>query len=219
MKKTAGFTLIELLLAIFILTVVVTTIYAAFSGTFRIVKDSEYSGNVYAMARIAMDRLTRDMEGICNYGGNPEFVSRFSDSGDMDSVEVSFRSNTHVSFDENSIAESLLTIVYRLEKDEETDTFVLLREEVLKIRDDINTDDRQKTGFVLCDRIQAVDYKFYDSKGNEYDYWNSSAGPAIQKGKVPTVVYICFYIVNPEDEEQPYTFATKIFIPLSQGAS
>jgi len=36
MQKRNGFTLIEILIAIFILATVLTTVYAAYTGTFRI---------------------------------------------------------------------------------------------------------------------------------------------------------------------------------------
>ena len=36
-----GFTLLEILIATFILAVVMTTVYAAYNGTFPIIKDSE----------------------------------------------------------------------------------------------------------------------------------------------------------------------------------
>jgi prepilin-type N-terminal cleavage/methylation domain-containing protein len=70
-----GFTLVEILIAIFILTTVLTTIYAAYTGTFRIVKDTQYTDDIYSMARRAMKRMTVDLESVCSYRDSFKFAT------------------------------------------------------------------------------------------------------------------------------------------------
>jgi prepilin-type N-terminal cleavage/methylation domain-containing protein len=42
MRRNKGFTLIEILLAIFILGIVLSTVYVSYTGTFRIIRETEY---------------------------------------------------------------------------------------------------------------------------------------------------------------------------------
>ena len=61
-RNTKGFTLFEILIAIFLFTVVLTTIYASYTGTLRVVDTTESQADVYRMARIALERILEDLE-------------------------------------------------------------------------------------------------------------------------------------------------------------
>src|SRR5512145_2687903 len=63
-----GFTLMEILIAIFILGVVLTTIYSAYSGTLRVIKEIEDDSRAYKLARITLDRLNRDISSVLRLG-------------------------------------------------------------------------------------------------------------------------------------------------------
>lgn len=169
------------------------------------------------MARITMDRLIKDLEQIASSQGNPEFISRLPEFGSTEEAEISFRSKAHLTFGGRDMAEGIATIRYRLEKGKENKGYAIMRADILEGRNDQSHPNKNE--FVLCDRIQSIDYKFYDARGNEYKVWNSQAGPGSQKNKAPTIVYIQLNIMNPDNEEQPYVFATKVFIPLDKRES
>jgi len=59
-----GFTLFELLVAIVIFALVLSTIYASATGTFRVVGETESRAEIYRMARIAMERMLEDLESV-----------------------------------------------------------------------------------------------------------------------------------------------------------
>ncbi|MBW1614275.1 MAG: prepilin-type N-terminal cleavage/methylation domain-containing protein, partial [Deltaproteobacteria bacterium] len=54
-NNPSGFTLAEILIAIFLFAVVLTTIYTSYTGTFRVVDETESQAEIYRMARIAME--------------------------------------------------------------------------------------------------------------------------------------------------------------------
>ena len=64
-----GFTLIEIMVAVFILGLVLSTVYAAYSGTMTLVREMEYENNVYKTARTALDRIMRDLSSVQPVGG------------------------------------------------------------------------------------------------------------------------------------------------------
>ncbi len=84
-----GFTLLEILIAIFILGIVLTTIYAAYSGTLTVIKELDDDSRAYQMARITLDRMSRDLSSLQRFGnvfvlqseksriGNREFGSLY----------------------------------------------------------------------------------------------------------------------------------------------
>ena len=59
-----GFTLLEILIAVFILAIVLLTIFTSYTGTFRIIDEAESQADTYGMARIALERMLEDLESI-----------------------------------------------------------------------------------------------------------------------------------------------------------
>ncbi len=59
-----GFTLLEILIAMFIFGVVLTTIFTSYTGTFRIIDETESQTDIYAMARTVMIRMQEDLESV-----------------------------------------------------------------------------------------------------------------------------------------------------------
>lgn len=219
MKRSApGFTLLEILIAVLILSVVVTTIYASFNGTLRVVKNSNDGGGIYAMARTAMDLMTRDLEAMAPYDRKMAFLARRSDCGEKESMDITFRSSAHLSFDENNATGGIADIQYYLKEGEnEGEGYTLMRDDVPVMMGS----DRiaAKAGFAVCKGVQSVIYRFYDASGKEYEKWDSGTGADGQQGKAPAFVAVTLNIINPEAKDKPYSFSTKIYIPLSQGVS
>ena len=75
--------------------------------------------------------------------------------------------------------------------------------------------DRIRQGFVICEGLYSVTYKFTDSSGQGHDSWDSIAGATGEKNKMPTMVSIELKLVNPQDKERPYRFVTKVFLPAA----
>jgi general secretion pathway protein J len=217
MKRTTGFTLIEILIAIFILSVVMSTVYAAYTGTYRIISSSEYQGDIYAMARITLDRMTKDLEAMSRFQDKLEFISRPPELGSRENLEISFRARAHLSFDDANTTGGMTAVRYRVEEDDGGNSYMLYRDEDPILQESVSG--IQKNGFAVCDRIKKVEYKFYDDKGREYESWDSRSTADLQKDQAPVMVSITLYLINPDDEEKPYTFTTRVHIPVNRRAS
>ncbi|MBW2630658.1 MAG: prepilin-type N-terminal cleavage/methylation domain-containing protein [Deltaproteobacteria bacterium] len=204
-----GFTLIEILIAIFILATVLTTVYAAYTGTFKLVKYTRSGDDIYSMARTAIDRMTEDMESVCKYGDSFEFVSGEIETGDF--MELSFLSSSHLNFDDER-SSGIAIINYSVVKDDEKDSYILKR------RDDLyrgGATEENEGGYILCDGLQSLTYKFYDDSEVEYDSWNSKSDLKAQKDKIPAVIFIRMDFINPDNRDKPYIFMTKVFLPMA----
>ena len=214
-SKRNGFTLIEIIIAIFILATVLTTVYAAYTGTFRIVKDTQYADDIYSMARTAMSRMTKDMESVYSSKGSFRFLSRKTETERGEFKELSFLSFAHIDFSDERIS-GAASISYFVEVDAEKDGCILKRKDELYM-DKIEgaEEDSRKGGYALCNRLQSLAYKFYDSKGEEYDSWDSNSDLETQKDSAPSVVSIQMDFINPDDRDRPYRFMTKVFLPMA----
>ena len=210
-SKQKGFTLIEILIAIFILAIVLSTVYAAYTGTFRVIKDTEYGDDIYSMARSAMKRMIEDLESVCKHEDAFKFTSERNEINGKEFTNISFLSSAHLNFDDESPS-GIATINYYIEEDNEKEGYLLLREDLLN-KGEKDEETERKEGFILCDRLQSLTYKFYDGKGNEYDLWDSDSED--QKNIAPSVVSIHLAFINPDDKDDPYRFMTKVFCNCS----
>ena len=209
-----GFTLIEILIAIFILTTVLTTVYAAYTGTFRLMRDTRRGDNIYSMARTAMNRMAKDMESACEYKDSFKFVS-----GEIEKegfMELSFLSSAHLNFyDERSSGIAAISY-FVVENDEKEGGILKRRDELYRDKAEAAEEEiSREGGYILCKGLQSLIYKFYDDSGEEYDSWNSESDSKARNGKAPAVVSIQMDFMNPDDKDRPYRFMTKVFLPVA----
>ena len=210
-SKKNGFTLIEILIAIFILATVLTTVYAAYTGTFRLMKDARLGDNIYSMARTAMNRMAEDMESVCSRKGSFRFVSEEIEKENF--MELSFLSSAHIDFyDERS--SGIAVISYFVVEDDEKESCILKRRDELyqNKAEEAEEEVSKGVGYTLCEGLQSLTYKFYDNSGEEYDSWDSESDSKTQNNKVPSVVSIHMDFINPDDRDRPYRFTTKVFL-------
>jgi general secretion pathway protein J len=211
--RNRGFTLIEILIAISILAIVLTTVYAAYTGTLRVVRDTEYGDDIYSMARVTLKRMTDDLESICTYKDAFKFFSFQNQFDDQKFTDISFLSSAHVSFDDIPSAGNA-RIGYFIREESDKENYLLIRrDELFRGEEGEFTDSEGDEGYIICDHIQSVTYTFYDGKGNEYESWDS--GSDTTKDKAPTLVSIHLNMINPDDKDNPYRFMTTVRIPMA----
>ena len=208
-----GFTLLEILIAIFILGVVLATAYASYSGILRVSRDVEHEAKVYKMARTTMDKMIRDLTSIQPSGGSFELRTANDKLSRHEFKSVFFWSAAHLAFNENEVSGSPTSIAYFVQEDEDG-SFSLRRSDDPGVKS--SKGKNVGGGFVICQNVDSLNLIFYDSKGKEYDSWDTSSFAVEQKGKAPTEVKIELGLVNLNDKEKPYKFMTKVFIPVKE---
>jgi len=204
-KGDGGFTLVEVLVAILIVSIVLSTIYASYSGTFKIAKSSEYAEKVYNMMRITADRMIQDIESLTPQKNSYELLLSASEVT-SESGQLEFISSAGLSYtDGRSTANA--RIRYYLTKESEGEGYSLWRSDSASI----NTfkEGRAPKGFLLCNRLKSIKYTMFDQSGMQYDTWSSVS----RSGKVPASVLIRFEFLNENENNEPYKFMTRIAIP------
>ncbi len=212
--RTRGFTLIEILLAIFILGIVMSTVYASYTGTFRIIRETEYDAEVYGMARGALDRMARDLQSVAPWEGKFVFRTKADTLGEREFLSLTFRAAAHVAFSDREVPGGITVIEYGVEEDPEKEGYTLLRSD--NLYRDPGKEETSSGGYLLCDRVEALSYLFFDEAGKEHETWDSGGGNAAQKDKTPAGVLIRLSLVNPANKERPYLFMTRVRLPFNR---
>lgn len=211
-RNPRGFTLIEILIAILIMGMVLTTVYAAYSGTMTLVQEMENENNVYKMARVTMDRIICDLSSVQSFGGAFELRSDKESRNNREWGSLYFRSAGHLAFSETVVDGGDAQIGYFAEEDT-GGGYSLRRSDRLNYQ---GTKEKSKSSsYLICRNIDSLIFKFYDVKGNEYDSWDSSSSRSEQKNKAPAAIKIQLNIANFGNKEAPYKFMTKIFLPAA----
>lgn len=214
--RAKGFTLIEILIAVFILGIVLSTVYASYTGTFRIIRATETDAELYGMARTVLERMTRDLEATAVWKGTFTFAARPYYLGDREFTRLTFRSTAHIAFGEREEAAGIAVIEYGVEEGTEKEGYAITRSDSLYR--DPEKDTAPTGGFLLCDRVETLTYRFFDSTGNESDTLDNGDDEA-QKKKAPAMVEIRLGLVNERDREHPFPFMTRVRLPLSQAVT
>jgi len=217
-----GFTLVEILIAMFIFAIVLSTIYTSYTGTFRIVDETESQADIYGMARIALERMQEDLESayisIPKTVKSPEsdedmaFVGEDKEIKDRSADRLRFISRAHLVFSEKDQSSGTAEIGYYVEEHEEGDGFVLKRSDSPAFQE---KPEEGTGGLVLCDSLISVNFTYYDDEDEEHDNWDSTNEEF--KDKMPKMVSIMLEFENSADPETPFSFMTSVALPMGKG--
>jgi prepilin-type N-terminal cleavage/methylation domain-containing protein len=211
-SRSRGFTLIEIMIAVFILGLVLSTIYAAYSGTMTLVQDMEYENSVYRNARTALDRIIRDLSSLQPSGGVFKLQAEKEMAANHEFFSLFFSAAAHLAFSEKEIDGANAQISYFIEEDS-GGSYSLRRSDLLNYK---ATKEKSKTSsYLLCPNVDSLLLKFYDVNGKEFDSWDSASSMSGQKNKAPAAIKIELNIANLKNKEAPYKFMTKIFLPAT----
>ena len=216
-KPERGFTLVELLLAIFILSLVVTTVLASYNAVFSTTGDLKSSSNIYEMAKNCLKRMTVDLESIYIVQPpiykQPEFDDEPSDfrvvglSKDLSGTgfaELRFTSRAHLPL-ENSHRRGIAEIVYYVQAREDGSQ-VLKRSDNLYPYPEFEEKGSDPT---LCEHVKSLAFTFPDDEGSEKDSWDSESDSFAYA--TPRAIGIELEI---GDETRSHTFKTLVNLPV-----
>ena len=219
--KERGFTLLEILIAIFILVLVVSAVFGAFSGTFKVVTETEVQGEIYAAARVALERISEDLASV--YVGDlakteqPEagatrqrflFVGKDHKVDEQNADALRFLSWAHVSFKAGRQPEGPAEISYYTEYQEETGELTLYRSDTL---DYLESPENGQGGLLLCEGLKWLDFIYYDREGDAHNSWDTTENSS--KAELPSRVAISIGFENALDPENPLQFMTGVALP------
>ena len=141
-----------------------------------------------------------------------EFVGTDKEIEGSSADSLSFTSRAHLVFSEQEQAYGTAEIGYYVGENNETEDLVLYRTDCPAFQE---KPEEGTGGLVMCDSLTAVNFTYYDDKGEEHDSWDSTSDEF--KNKIPRMVSIMLEFVNDSDPEAPFKFLTKVAFPIGQG--
>jgi prepilin-type N-terminal cleavage/methylation domain-containing protein len=219
-QNKKGFTLLEILVAIALFAAIIAMLYPTYIGTFRNMDITESYSTIYRSARIAMERISEDLQ-CAGLPGTDEgadsdltlsqvFSGKDSAINGKNADDLEFMSEKHISFNDGSKGGRGL-IKYYIKEYEEKEGFILYRSDRLELGNKSGDDSE---GLMLCEDVNSINFSFQDENGDTYDYWDSSSAPF--KGKLPSMVSVELEFMNKSDPESPIKFITSIAIPMAK---
>ncbi|KPK24381.1 MAG: hypothetical protein AMK69_16235 [Nitrospira bacterium SG8_3] len=221
-----GFTLLEVLIAMFIFAVVISTLYTAYTGTFRNIEETESQADLYQMARIVLERMTEDLESVYISPRREEteeeeevldpptrFIGTRTEIEGRRLDTLRFASKAHIDLDQVEPYAGMAEIVYYVrENSEEEGGFTLYRSD----RANFGQGGEAGTGgWILCDRLHAITFIYYDEEGGAHEGWDSTDD--LFKDKLPSGVSILLELANRTNPESTVKFMTGVTLPMSRG--
>lgn len=224
LRRREGFTLLEILVAMFIFAIVLSTLYTAFTGTFRNVNETESEADIYRMARITLERIAEDLEsayippwavGPETEGQTPQpapFVGENAQISDRSADTLLFFSRAHLVFDEEEVDTTVARISYDVRQSEEgEEVFVLYRSDTPGFEEG---PEQGTGGLILCDSLRSVNFTYHDDEGRGYDRWDSTNEEF--KDRLPVMVSIVLEFANSRNPEAPLKFLSGVVLPMAQ---
>ena len=222
----SGFTLAEILIAIFIFAVVITIIYTSYTGTFRVVGETESQAEIYRMARIAMERMVEDLESTYvpkregNVQSEEDPMQSFQFVGKDQEIEgryadtLRFISRAYLNLSGDDEDTGKTEIGYYVKENEEGEDFVLYRSDRPMFEDGFLLGE-DSDGLVLCEGLASVNFTYYEVSGEPLETWDSTSEE--HKDTIPRMVSILLEFVNPLNSKTPLRFMTSVSLPIERG--
>lgn len=208
-----GYTLIEILVTTLILAIVLSTVYASYTATFRVIGEIQSDAEVYGMARSTLDRMARDLQSAALWRGAFTFKAKPYTLDNREFVRLIFRSSAHIAFDDKEAPDGISVIEYGIGRGK--GGYTLSRSDSLYR--DPEKEPSPSDGFVLCNRVETLTYTFYDESGKEHRSWDSGTTTVeIQKKRVPAAVLIRLGLINEADRNHPHLFMTRVRLPFNR---
>jgi len=215
-RTKQGFTLIEMLIAVAITGIIATLIYGSFARTFESREYVLQSQERYHMARLAMDRMTREISMAfvidCSDqsigSGERRYRTPFKveDESEVDRMQFASFSHLRLFRDVHESDQNILT--YYGETDPvDTRKTNLMRKE--KHRIDGEPDDGGQAE-ILCRDIEKLDIQLWDElKSDWVKEWNCSR--LDQQNRLPRMVKLSLSFYDEEKQKIPLTGVARIF--------
>ena len=218
LNNSKGFTLLEILVAISIFAVILSVIFASYTGTFRIIEELESQSEIYEMARIAIGRIQEDLESACLYKtdetSEPDqtgpFVGEDKEVSGRDADTLRFLSKAHLDLDKEGDTGGIAEIGYYIKEIQEEDGLVLYRTDTPEFEE---APEEETGGWILCEGLHSMNFTYYNADGKEFDTWDTEEKTF--KDTLPVRVLLELYFLDKLHPEEPLRFETGIALPMA----
>lgn len=217
-NRHKGFTLLEIMIAIFMFSIIVTTLFASYRSVFFSTDRVHASLELNGMAGSCLDRISRDLNAVTitpssvyskpDFDSEPDPYRIVGDWSDLPGVEMPrlrLVSRAHVPLD-GSLADGVTEIIYYI-TEEEDGSYALRRSDLLF---PYNAPESETRHPVICRKVKSLVITYYDQEGEEHETWDSESES--EAYATPTAINILLEIGDPDSV--PLTVETRVSLPV-----
>jgi general secretion pathway protein J len=215
-KKNRGFTLVELLLAIFIFSIVVSTVYGSYRVTFGLVNRTEQKLAIAGRAHVVLERIAEDISSLVqtDVAG---FTGEQHENSGMRGDSLSFVSAVHIGLTKKDNLGGYSLVQYSAEEDEETGLLNLYRSGS-PLLPGTDGDEIEGQKYLLCDGLKEVRFSYFNDEGVESEEWWSQEDESVPENQnFPVMVVIVLQFAESPESEQTSIFTTSVALPRVDG--
>ena len=183
MRRRPGFTLIELMVALAIMSIVLSTVYATFFTALKAMRDTRQRDDTYQIARVVMEKISNDLTMAFYRPGSDRqdhptqlFIGRDAVDDDMARDRLDFTTASHVLMRDGRPESDVVEVSYYID-DTYTDRPLLVR------REDPLPDAELRHGGtlrILAERVVALNFRYREPGPPAHDRHRPS-GPATEE--------------------------------------
>ena len=211
-----GFTLVELLLAIFIFSIVISTVYGSYRATFHVVNGTEKKMTTAAKAHVVLDRIVDDISSLIQGKGGYLTGTQHEISG-MRGDDITFVSAVHIGFVKEDNLAGYATIEYSTEIDEVSGLINLYRSDSPQMPGIAETEDKEGK-YLLCDGLKEVRFLYFDDDGAESEEWLNQKEESEEGGQVfPVMVTVVLQFADTPESKEISIFTTSVALTRING--
>jgi prepilin-type N-terminal cleavage/methylation domain-containing protein len=213
-----GFTLVELLLALMMFALIAGAIFAAFAAITDGVEKGRQSGEIYRVARGAIQHLTQELGAafqlqvqcledapryICEplKGENAEVDSRPRD-------RLMFLTIPYRHFPEGTATNEVCNVCYYIAENTHKVPALFRYEDCTLGKKDHDRCSGQQEPLELTDAVVGLDVTYYDADLQDHTTWPSED----EKGFLPCRVHVALIVRRPQGDEQ--VFSSMVVLPM-----
>jgi len=210
--SSAGFALIEVVLAVTILAFISITVWSTFSRTYRAKKQLELSQERIHTARVALMRITRELE--MAYLSNNEntliqerrtmFVGR---SNDVDELQFSWFGKQRMRAD-SAEGDTAVVMYYGAPDIDQPGVLNLMRRETRRLQA-LDPANIRGDAYILCPDVVSLDFAYFDARLKEWrDSWTTLGADGVDY--LPTHVRVTLVVIDERGREVPYMSSARL---------
>jgi general secretion pathway protein J len=216
-RQDHGFTLLEILIAIFLFSILATTLFFSYRTLLSNTDDFESGMIQYEMAQSCLARIANDLRsihvalpplyskpGFNSPPGDYRLVGETAYTGNSEFGRLRFTSLAH--FAPGDTNQSGIAEIRYYVHTGDNDKFVLRRSDNLYPYPPFEEKIADPT---LCEDVKTLTFKYFDGSGVEYDTWNSDSEDF--KYSTPLSIGVELEI---GDDDSSLLFKTRITLPV-----
>ena len=212
-----GFTLLEVLLAIFFFSIIITTLFGAYTAVLDKAQSVENNLVFNDMAQVCLNRMIIDLKSAYvalpplykqpAFDSQPDpyrIVTVPSETGEDRFMTLRFTSQAHIALD-RQFRSGVAEIVYYVQARNDGQ-FVLRRSDRLFFDEPFEP---QPGDPILCENVKHLTFRFVDYEGEDHDNWDSETDDFDYA--TPRGITIKLEIGTPSST---FTYETRINLPV-----